>query len=297
MADTPAHPLLESDLRTTRFHSAGFEPLELLSRDSLFELWRVRATGTGQLSLWKQPVPHGPPSHTLRQLLAHEERISLQLDSPQVLKILSSSDSSLPSELLFEDFDAASLHSFLLRRGRCSVESTLWIARQIAESLHALERAGFIHASLNPHSLLVHRSGQIKLTNLILAQRLGRSCSIDLSTEWRSDPEIQSYRSPERTRSSYSARIAWDLYALGVLMYRLLTGKLPWIGSTPEETDRLQRTTNPVPIRQLAPHVPRDVAEFVAPLLSRQPIYRPDSWQQVIDRLVALEIQSLPATG
>ncbi|MFN2156569.1 MAG: protein kinase domain-containing protein, partial [Anaerolineae bacterium] len=96
--------------------------------------------------------------------------------------------------------------------------------------------------------------------------------------------EDVSYMAPEQIRQGeFDGRT--DLYAVGTILYRLATGKLPYEASTAEEMARLHLNADPIPPRQIAPDVPPALEELILSLLSRDPAGRTSSAAQVLEAL------------
>jgi serine/threonine protein kinase len=172
------------------------------------------------------------------------------------------------------------------------LQQALWISRQAAQGLADLERAGFAHGDLKPDNIIVGHDGQVKLIDLAFARPLAPGESGARDALIAGTPE---YLAPETLQRGAGTPLSKDLYSLGVTMYRMLTGRLPFQGDTSADVLRQQREAVPPPLRNFAPGVPRELAELVENLLSKQPLRRPHSATGLIDRLVMLELALLPS--
>jgi len=94
----------------------------------------------------------------------------------------------------------------------------------------------------------------------------------------------------ELVTSAIRADIRSDIYSLGVVLFQLLGGRLPFTGTDLADLAERHRQSRPPDLRRLASHVPNSVVELVHQMLGKEPLRRPQTPRELIDRLVALEI-------
>ncbi|HPN85395.1 MAG TPA: protein kinase, partial [Victivallales bacterium] len=141
--------------------------------------------------------------------------------------------------------------------GKIDVDEALHITQQVAEALHcAWEEARLIHRDVKPENIMIDDDGVVKLTDLGLAMP---------QTAWHENMEISgspSYMSPEQfTGEKLDSRS--DIYSLGVSLYQMLCGKLPFVGKTLNSVARQHFKEKAVPINKLVPTTPRAVSDLV----------------------------------
>lgn len=167
-----------------------------------------------------------------------------------------------------------------------SLAASLWIVRQTAEALGALHQGGWMHGDVKPSNLFLSPTGHVTLIDL------GFACQPS-ERHWALDQPLGGtphYLAPERVVSKLRSDIRSDLYSLGVVLYRLLSGRLPFGGSSTAEVIQQQLQGQPRPLREWAPQVPQDVANLVHRLLAKEPLRRPIHPQALVDELVQLEL-------
>jgi serine/threonine-protein kinase len=177
----------------------------------------------------------------------------------------------------------------LLAHGPLPVLPVLWIARQIAEGLAALVRSGWIHGDLKPSNIHVSSSGAVTLLDLGFARRLGESGW----QEYRVLLGTPRYMAPEVLTSASAASPTSDLYSLGVILFEMLTGRVPFEVNDPAELALLAGAKDCPHLRSSRRDVPARLDRLVRRLLARNPLRRPHSPEEVIDELVDLEIELL----
>lgn len=165
----------------------------------------------------------------------------------------------------------------------------LWIVRQTAEALDALDRTGWTHGDLKPANLLLSPRLHVTLLDLGFARRRDESGS----AADRFGLGTPSYLAPEAVTSQLQTDIRSDLYSLGAILFELLTGRPPFAGNSLAELVTAQRSEAPPRLRALRPTLPSEVADLVQTLLAKDPLRRPQTPRELVRHLVRLEVDAL----
>ena len=211
-----------------------------------------------------------------------------KLSHPHLLPVLSSNVQQAPFYIVSPRLQGMSLADLMTRVSNLALPVTLWIVRQVAEGLAALhEETGMIHADVKPANIIVSGEGHATLIDL------GFAHSPAEARHWSSRPVVGTlnYVAPEMVTSCLSAEAPSDLYSLGVTLYEMITGRLPFSASTPGELVRMHREEAPTCVRHLAPQLPKPVASLIHRLLAKDPLRRPTSAAAVAGELLRLEIE------
>ena len=217
-----------------------------------------------------------------------------KLSHPHLLPVLSANVQQAPFYFVTPKLEGHCLAELLKqgtasRHGQLPLPLTLWIVRQVAEALATLHEAGgMIHADVKPSNIVVSGDGHATLIDLGFAHTASEA------RHWSSRSVVGtlSYVAPESVTSSLASAPASDLYSLGVTLYELITGNLPFQASAPDELVRMHREMKPACVRQSVPQLPKPVASLIHRLLAKDPLRRPDSASAVVEELVRLEIES-----
>jgi serine/threonine protein kinase len=223
-------------------------------------------------------------------LLRREATVGRAVVHPHLVAILATQVLEAPYFVVMPRLAGNSLASRLTGQQMLSVPQALWIARQTAEALGALHRRGFLHGDVKPSNLFVAPTGHMTLIDLSFA----RSFDEPGSVADRPVLGTVNYLAPEQVVSAMRSDQRSDIYSLGVMLYEMLTGQLPLVASDLTELVRLQREQRPRQLRALRPDAPQSLANLVRQMLTKEPMRRPESIEEVIRRLVALEIETLP---
>ena len=274
-----------------------------LPRVGGWELTELAAIGSWAEIHRAGPVEAGgkrPPAYAIKllradragdpvaiRMLAREALVAEQVSHPHLIAILESQVTRAPQFLVMPWLEGASLESCATAGRLLDPPVVLWIARQTAEALAALDEAGWMHGDIKPSNVFLSPQGHVTLLDLGLARH--RAEQLDGQ---RAIAGTGYYLAPEQFATDCRPDIRSDIYSLGVVLYQLLAGQLPLKGATLEQLATAHRQTAPVNLRRLAPHVPPRVAELVHRMLAKDPLRRPQAPAEVVVELVRLEIET-----
>ncbi len=211
---------------------------------------------------------------------------------PNLLPVLSAGVEQPPFYLVSPKLEGRSLAAVLEHQRRLPLAITLWIVRQVAEALSALhETTRMIHADVKPSNIMVGSDGHATLIDLGFVHTPAES------RHWSSRPVYGTlnYLAPEALTSSLSTSSQSDVYSLGVTLYEMLAGHLPFIGRDAEQLIRQHREAKPECLMSRRPETPKPVASLVHRMLAKDPLRRPESAAAVAAELVRLEIECFAA--
>lgn len=224
-------------------------------------------------------------------MLRREALVGRAISHPHLVSILSANVSRPPYYLVMPWLTGRTLAARLGADGPLGVPEAIWIARQVAEALGALAEAGWMHGDVKPSNIFLSPEGHVTLLDLGFAQRIGRS---DPASE-RCLTGTANYMAPEAFLTTLPVDMRSDLYSLGAVLLEMLTGRPPFSGSNPEELSRQHREARAAGLKAVAARMPEGAASLLRQLLAKQPLRRPQSPREVVERLVPLEIATLQA--
>jgi eukaryotic-like serine/threonine-protein kinase len=168
--------------------------------------------------------------------------------------------------IVMEYVPGTDLNSILLKRGRFTVDETLPLIRQACAGIGYAHRAGLVHCDVKPHNFLITPDNRLKVTDFGIARALA-SINPDEKTKivWGS-PQ---YFSPEQAAGNAPSP-ASDVYSLGVVMYYMLTGRLPFTAATIPELIEMHRSAFPTPPHRFNPAIPPTLEEIILKVLSKE---------------------------
>src|SRR5882672_7200376 len=225
-----------------------------------------RADGHGAAVLAVLPATERPAPATLDRL-TREHGLKDELDGAWAVRPLELVRDCGRIMLVLEDTDSEPLHRLL--GPPMKVHSFLSLAVAITVALTQVHRRGLVHKDIKPANILVNRTtGEVKLTGFGLASRLPRE------RQGPAPPEAiagtLAYMAPEQTgRMNRSIDARSDLYALGVTLYQMLTGSLPFTAADPMEWVHCHIARKPLPPSERLETVPAVVSALILKLLAK----------------------------
>jgi serine/threonine protein kinase len=156
-----------------------------------------------------------------------------------------------------------------LTDGPLSFRETGQILKQLVSALQFAHDHGIIHRDLKPSNILLHDKHHVYLTDFGLAQHIHQSNGFTISSNLMGTPE---YMAPELSEGA--ATIRSDIYALGIILYQLLTGRVPFKGSTPMGTYLKHIRERPVAPTALNPAIPEEIEVVILRALEKNPAHR-----------------------
>ncbi|MBB2921564.1 Stk1 family PASTA domain-containing Ser/Thr kinase [Cellulomonas cellasea] len=199
-----------------------------------------------------------------------EARAAARLTHPGLVGVLDQGVDGETSYLTMEYVDGTNLRRHLAERGALTVGDALGILDRVLDALGAAHRTGLVHRDIKPENVLIAVDGRVKLADFGLARAVTEVTSTTTGTVLGT----VAYLAPELvTRGASDART--DVYAAGILLYEMLTGRQPFTGETPIQV-AFQHVNSDIPApSDLVRWLPVEVDELVTALAAREPEDRP----------------------
>jgi beta-lactam-binding protein with PASTA domain len=190
------------------------------------------------------------------------------LSHPNVVSIFDRGEAEGSYFIVMEYVEGRTLKELIVTRGPCPVPVAISYVRQVLAALRYAHRNGIVHRDIKPHNVLVDHEGRVKVADFGIA-RAGSS----QMTEAGSIIGTAQYLSPEQARGAPVDESS-DLYSTGIVLYELMTGKVPFTGETPVEIAMKHLSQVPPAPSSIRPEIPRDLDLVVLRALAKEPADR-----------------------
>jgi eukaryotic-like serine/threonine-protein kinase len=200
----------------------------------------------------------------------NEARAVANLSHPNIVTVHDVGNEGSTSYIVMEFVDGQDLKKIIKTEGVLSVKRALDLAIQICAGIGFAHRAGLVHADVKPQNILVTNDNRVKVTDFGIAQALTDTQPMQRQEVVWGSPH---YFAPEQARGEKPTPAA-DVYAIGIVLFEMLTGRLPYTGATQQEL-AMAHIKEPVPmVTQFNPSVPENLAKIVYKVMSKEPSAR-----------------------
>jgi serine/threonine-protein kinase len=230
-------------------------------------IYRGTDLNTGRAVAIKIPHPEMEADPVLFDRFRREEDIGKKLDHPGVMKVYGD-DKRSQIYMVMEWVDGKLLRQILNAEKKLPTERVIKIVLGIAEALGYIHRHGVVHRDLKPENIMIGPDDQVKLIDFGIAGQEGsRRLTFAKLSQVMGTPE---YISPEQVKGKRGDGRS-DIYALGVMLYEMLTGKAPFQGPNPFAIMNDRLLNNPTPPREIDPSISPELQEIIYRAIERDP--------------------------
>ena len=255
---TPLHP--GDQLDHYRIESVA-------ARSGMASIFRGTDLRTGRPVAIKVPHPEMESDPAFFDRFRREQEIGKKLDHPGVMKVMVE-DGRSRVYMVMEWVEGRLLRQILNEQRQLPSERAVRIALKICEALEYIHSQGVAHRDLKPENVMIDAEGNIKLIDFGIAAHIGaRRLTFAKFTQTMGTPD---YISPEQVKGKRGDARS-DIYALGVMLYEMLTGKVPFTGPNAFIIMNDRLLNNPIPPREIDPTISPQLQEIIYRALERDP--------------------------
>ena len=209
-----------------------------------------------------------------------EAQAAASLTHPNIVSIYDVGNEGDIYYIVMELIQGKTLKEIIIEDGKFSWKWSVNIAIQIASALETAHRHNIVHRDIKPHNIIITEDGMAKVTDFGIAKAVSNSTITAFGTTIGS----VHYFSPEHAKGGYTDAKS-DLYSLGVVMYEMLTGRVPFDADTPVSVALMQVQDDPIEPRKLNPQIPISVNNIILKAMQKNPN---DRYASATDMLIDL---------
>jgi len=193
-----------------------------------------------------------------------EAQSAAGLSHPNIVSVYDVGDDEGLHYIVMELVEGITLKKFIEKKGRLDIKEAVGITIQIAQGMEAAHNNHIIHRDIKPQNIIISREGKVKVADFGIAR------AVSANTYTQNAIGSVHYLSPEQARGGYSDEKS-DIYSLGVTLYEMLSGTLPFAGDNTVSVALLHIQSEARPVRELIPSVPYSLDRIVQKCMQKRP--------------------------
>jgi serine/threonine protein kinase len=266
MSTTVMRSSADQDLELCGQHLDHYLLESVASRSEMATIFRATDVRTGQAVAIKIPRPEIENDEVLREAFEREARIARMLDHPGIVRVIREHQRSR-LYIVMEWVELRSLREILNKEGKLPAERAVRIALSVCEALYYIHGEGVVHRDLKPENILVDDKDRTKLIDF------GIALTPASQRTFSSPPKLlgtADYISPEQVKGKPGSARS-DLYSMGVILYEMLTGRVPFTGASALLAMNARLVNDPTPPREIEPSISPQLQEVIYRAIERDP--------------------------
>jgi serine/threonine-protein kinase len=258
-----------------------YELKELLARSGMASIFKAVDMSSGKTVAFKIPHPHLESDVVFFERFRREEKVGQRLDHPSIVKVFEPQQKH-HTYMVMELVDGRSLRATIQEQRQLPLERALEIARTVTEALVYMHAQGIVHRDIKPENILLVGEHGLKILDfgIALDESARRLTWAGLSTtlgtpDYMAPEQVGGRRGDART----------DVYSVGMLLYEMLTGNLPFSAANPHALMRAKTNDDPKPPSYFLPTIDPALEALIMRALARDPRERFETAAELLEAL------------
>ena len=244
----------------------GYELIAKLGSGGMSTVYRARKESLGKIVALKILSPMLARNQDYIARFFREARAAAQLNHPNIVAGYDVGECNGYYYFAMEYVPGETLKQILKNEGKLAAERALNITAQVAEALRHAREKGLMHRDVKPGNIIITSAGLVKLADLGLAKAFHTDSSVTQEGRTIGTPD---YASPEQARGELDVDIRTDIYSLGATLFHMITGRVPFTGSTPAAIFARHITEELPPLHVLRQEMPEPLARLIRKMMAK----------------------------
>ena len=249
--------------------------MEKIGSGGMADVYKAQDTALNRFVAVKILRPEYSQDETFVKKFRVEAQSAAGLSNPNIVGVYDVGEEDHTHFIVMELVEGITLKDYIEMKGKLDVKEALNISLQIALGLSAAHAKRIIHRDIKPQNIIMSRDGKVKVTDFGIAKMA------DSTTVTTTAAGTVHYISPEQARGGYSDEKS-DIYSLGITMYEMLTGEVPFQGETNVAVALLHIQGDMTPPRELEPSIPVSFEKIILKCTQKKPDHRYQSARELI---------------
>ena len=255
-----------------------YEIIEKIGSGGMADVYKAKCLKLNRFVAFKVLKDEFSDDKNFVKKFREEAQSCAGLSHPNIVNIYDVDNEDDIHFIVMELVEGITLKSFIERKGKLEIKEAVGIAIQIARGMESAHMNHIVHRDIKPQNIIISREGKVKVTDFGIAK------AINSNTITASAMGSVHYLSPEQARGGYSDEKS-DIYSLGVTLYEMLSGRVPFTGDNTVSVALLHIQSEPIPLRELDPNIPVSIERIVQKCMQKKPERRYLTASNLIDDL------------
>ena len=257
-----------------------YEILEKIGEGGMSEVYKARCNKLNRFVAVKILKESLANNEEIVEKFKKEATAIAALSDNNIVNVLDVGTQDNINYIVMELVKGKTLKELIVEFGKMNYETAVKIGIQVAKALDCAHKNGIIHRDVKPQNILVTEDGVIKVTDFGIAKSSGSKTLTNSSTVMGS----AHYFSPEQAKGSF-LDVRTDLYSLGVVLYEMTTGRLPFDAESPVTVALKHIQEEPIPPKQINSKIPESLNNLILKAMSKDPNKRYQTARELINDL------------
>ena len=256
-----------------------YQILEEIATGGQATVYRAWDTRSGQVVALKVMHSHLARDASYLERFRRDAQLAASVRHPNVIHVFEVGQDG-DSHFIAMEYLPLTVHDLVQAHGQLPIDRAVDICHQTAQAIGAASQRGIVHRDIKPHNILLAADGTVKVSDFGIA----RAAELNTMTRTGALMGTPHYMAPEQGKGQ-RADTRSDLYALGIVLYQMLTGVVPFDAETPWEVIRLHVESQPKRVRQVRSDVPQWLDRVVSRCMEKDPGRRYQTPQELAESL------------